>query len=197
MQPPERTDPDPPAAPDDEGGSGPTPPATKRLVGLLLAGFGGLMMCIGALMPWVRTSLVGAPANVSPTYYGIDLPDGKVVLALGVVVLIALLVTRMASASLARTAALVIIIASFAGVGVTAVTLISAESRFKDSAVEDLLAQVDDPTAEMRSQIEELIDLQLSAGPFAVIGGGILAMAGGALTLAWARTRGRTDTPDA
>ncbi|HEY6566035.1 MAG TPA: hypothetical protein VI341_00835 [Actinomycetota bacterium] len=186
------TQPSPSEGVDLPGASGPTPPATARLVGLLLTALGGLLMCVGALMPWVRTSLEGAPADFSPTYFGIDIPDGKVVLVLGVIIIAALIVSRLSkAASLARSASLVIIVAAFAGVGITTVTLITADSRFHDSAVDDIIEQIDSPTDEMRAQADELIDLQLASGPFAAIGGGILAVVGGAFTLAWANARAR------
>jgi hypothetical protein len=172
----------------------PTPSDTKQLTGLLLGGLGGLLTCVGALMPWVRTTFEDAPDEVSPTWIGIDLTDGKVVFGLGIVVLAGLIVSRLAkSMSLARTAALVVIVAAFAAVGVAAVTLVTADSRFRDSTVEDILSTIGSTTDEVRSQIEELIDLELAAGPFAVIGGGILAVVGGALTLAWARSCMRGD----
>jgi hypothetical protein len=187
-------DPQPDASGDVDlpGAHGPTPSSTTRLAGALLAGFGGLLMCIGALMPWVRTSVEGAPDEVSPTYFGIDLVDGKVVLGLGVIVLVALVVSRVgASASLPRTAALVIIVAAFAGVGITTVTLLTADARFHDSAVDAVMDQIDSPTDEMRQQADELLNLELSSGPFAAIGGGILAVAGGAFTLASTNARSR------
>jgi hypothetical protein len=191
-----RTDMDPQPDPSDDvalpGAHGPTPSSTTQLAGVLLAGFGGLLMCIGALMPWIRVAVEGAPAEASPTYFGIDLVDGEVVLGLGVIVLIGLVVSRVgASASLPRTAALVIIVAAFAGVGITTVTLLTADARFRDPAVDAVLDQVDSPTDAMRRQADQLVDLELSSGPFAAIGGGILAVAGGAFTLAWANARSR------
>lgn len=185
-----------PQPPDDDtappGVSGPTPPATKRLAGLLLVALGALLMGIGALMPWVRTSYAEIPDEVSPTYFGIDLADGKVVLGLAVVILVALIVSRVArSVSVARAAALVIIVAAFAGAGVAVFTLFSADARVRDSAVETLLKAAGDPTDEQRASIEEDTELKLAVGPFAAIGGGILAVVGGALTLAWANALAR------
>jgi hypothetical protein len=149
-------------------------------------------MIIGALMPWIRTSLRGAPDELALSYLGIDLPDGKFVLGLGVILVAASLVCWLAgSASVARVASLVIVVAAFAGVGITTVTLISADARFQDSVVSDILDQIDNPTDQMRSDVDSLLTLELSAGPFAVIGGGILAVAGGALTFSWANRRAR------
>jgi hypothetical protein len=173
--------------------TGPTPPSTKQLVGLLLGGLGGMLLCIGALMPWVRTTFVGIPDEISPTYVGIDLPDGKVVFALGVAVLAGLIASRfVASATHARWAAIVAIVAGFAAVGVV-VVMVFTSSRFQDSAVESVLAQFESPTAEMASQVEELIGLDFSAGPFVAIGGGVLALVGGALVLAAANPRRREE----
>ncbi len=60
----------------------PTPTArSMRLAGFGLTALGGLLIGVGALMPWIRSSLAGLPDALSPTYYGIDLPDGLIVLA--------------------------------------------------------------------------------------------------------------------
>lgn len=156
-----------------------------------------MLVCIGALMPWVRTTFVGIPDEISPTYVGIDIADGKVVFGLGIAVLAGLITSRfVASASNARWAAVVAIVAGFAAMGVV-VVMVFTSSRFQDSAVESVLAQFESPTAEMRAQVEELIGLELSAGPFVSIGGGVLAVVGGALTLAAVNPRtveeGETD----
>jgi hypothetical protein len=151
-----------------------------------------MLMIIGALMPWIRTSVRGAPEGLALSYLGIDLPDGKIVFGLGVILVAASLVCLLAaSPSIARIAALVIVVAAFAGVGITTVTLITADSRFQDSVVSDILDQIDNPTDQMRSDVDSLLTLELSAGPFAVIGGGILAVVGGALTFSWANRRAR------
>lgn len=162
-----------------------TPPSTMRLVGFLTSGFGGLLICVGSLLPWVRTSLEGLPPDLSPTYYGIDNPDGIVVLVLGIIVLVcAMLARSSASAGLRRGCALAAIIASLIAFGVTTVALVTADSRFQDTAVDDVLESIDSPTADERAQVDELIDLQLAAGPFAAIGGAILGIAGGAMLVA-------------
>jgi hypothetical protein len=174
-----------------------TPRPTMRLVGFLTAGFGGLLICVGALMPWVRTSLEGLPTNLSPTYYGIDIADGVVVLVLGAVVLICVLVARLTGSRLAqRACAVVAIVASLIAMGVTIATLVTADSRFQDTAVDDVLTNIDSPTADERAQVDQLIDLQLAAGPFAAIGGAILGIAGGAMLVSGAsRSEADGDSP--
>ena len=150
-----------------------------------------MLVCIGALMPWVRTTFVGIPDEISPTYVGIDIADGKVVFGLGIAVLAGLIAS------------------SVRRVGVECplgggrrdrrgvrrdgrrVVMVFTSSRFQDSAVESVLAQFESPTAEMHAQVEELIGLELSAGPFVAIGGGVLAVVGGALTLAAVNPRDR------
>ena len=49
---------------------------SMRLAGFGLTALGGLLIGVGALLPWIRSSLEGLPDEFSPTYYGIDLPDG-------------------------------------------------------------------------------------------------------------------------
>ena len=80
--------------------------ASMRLAGFGLTALGGLLIGVGALMPWVRSGLEDVPDELSLTYYGIDLPDGRIALAAAVVVLAGLVVARFAApARYRRTAA--------------------------------------------------------------------------------------------
>jgi hypothetical protein len=161
-----------------------------RLAGFGLTALGGMLIGVGALMPWIRTSLEGIPDAYSPTYYGIDLPDGKVALAAAVVVLGGLAITRLTSSPRARRiAAGAVVAASFVALAIAGAAIVSAASRFEPPAVDDILADLDpsgDATPEQREQVEELVETRLAPGPFAVLGGGVLGIVGGVLLLSWA-----------
>jgi hypothetical protein len=171
---------------------------SKRLAGFGLAGFGlaalgGLLIGVGALMPWIRSSVEGLPDEFSPTYYGIDLADGMVALLAGLVMLLALAATRIASSPGGRrTAAIVVIAASAVAFTAAGVAVITAASRFEEPAVDEVVAGTfgDDVTPEQRGQIEDLIQIRLAPAAFAVLGGGLLGVVGGVMLLSWAR---RTD----
>jgi hypothetical protein len=142
-------------------------------------------------LPWVRTGLEGIPDAYSPTYYGIDLPDGLVELALGVVMLVCLGITRVSSGGRAtRPAAGVLIAASVFAIVVAAVSIATAPARFESDAVADVLADLGPggtATAEQRAEVERLMEVRLAQGPFVALGGGALGVLGGLLVLSWAR----------
>jgi hypothetical protein len=162
-----------------------------RLAGFLTSVLGGALVCIGALLPWVRTGLEGLPDAASPTYYGIDLPDGVVVLALGVVMLICLGVTRVSSGGRpARVAAGLLIAASFLTIAIAGASLATAPARFEADAVDDVLADLapeGTATDEQRAQVEQLMEVRLAPGPFVALGGGMLGVLGGIMVLSWVR----------
>lgn len=169
----------------------PTRDASKRLAAFGLTAFGGLLIGVGALMPWIRTSLQGLADGLSPTYFGIDLPDGVVALIAAFVVLGGLAVARLADSWRLRTAgAAAVVIGAFVALGAAGVAVVTAAERFEPTVVRDVLADLDpsgNATAEQREEVEELVETRLAAGPFIVVAGGGLATAGGLLLLSFAR----------
>lgn len=165
--------------------------SSLRLAGFLAAALGAALVCIGALLPWVRTGLEGLPDTFSPTYHGIDLPDGLVALALGVIMLAGLGITRVSSGGgAARIAAGVLIAASLLAVVVAGTSIATAPARFESDAVDDVLADLGPggtATADQRAEVERLMEVRLAQGPFVVLGGGALGALGGILVLWWAR----------
>ena len=175
--------------------------STMRLAGFGLTAFGGLLAGVGALMPWIISSLTGFPDGLSPTYYGIDLPDGLVVLAAAVVVLVGLAITRLTSSRRARRlAAGTIIGASFVAFAVAGLAALTAAGRFEPVAVDDVLADLDpsgDATAVQRAQVEELVETRLATGPFVVLAGSVLGLAGGLLVISWTTRDGEPRSAEA
>ena len=174
---------------------------SRRLAGFGLTALAGLLIGIGSLLPWIRSSLEGLPDASSPTYYGIDLPDGVIALVAAAVVLVGLAITQLTTSTPARkTAAGAVIAASIFAIAVAGAAVVTATSRFEPTAVDDVLAELDPAggaTQEQREQAEELIVIRLAPAPFAVIGGGLVGVAGGVLLLSWAnRVREQPDSVD-
>ncbi len=163
---------------------------SMRLAGFGLAALAGLLIGVGSLLPWIRASLEELPGAFAPTYYGVDLPDGIVTLAAAAVVLIGLAVTRLASSPLARrVAAGAVVAASFVAFAVAGAALVTAPARVEQTAVDDILAELDpsgNATEEQRSEIEDLVTAPLAPGSFVVVGGGLAGIVGGLLLLSWA-----------
>ncbi len=170
---------------------------SMRLAGFGLTALGGLLIGVGALMPWIRSSLEGLPDSFSPTYFGIDLPDGLIALTAAAVVLVGLAITRLASSPRARRAAAgAIVAASFVASAVAGAALVTATGRFESTAVDDILGDLDpsgNATEEQRAQVEDLVEIRLAPGPFAVLGGGLLAVVGGVLLFSWASRAGEIE----
>jgi hypothetical protein len=185
---------------DPSGASEPTvggdPNLSLRLAGFGLTALGGLLIGIGSLLPWIRSSLEGLPEAISPTYHGIDIPEGLVALGAGLVVLVALAMTRLASSAGARKAAAVAVIAaSIVAIAAAGAAVVSARERIESTAVDDILGELNptgEPTAQQRAEVEELVVTTIAPGPFAVLGGGLLGALGGVLLLSWA---GRNTPP--
>ncbi len=65
----------------------------------------------------------------------------------------------------------------------------TAPARVEQTAVDDILAELDpsgNATEEQRRQIEDLVTAPLAPGPFVVVGGGLAGIVGGVLLLSWA-----------
>jgi hypothetical protein len=142
-----------------------------RAVGFLFATLGGLLAGIATMLMWIEESQE-LPDVLRPTFLGIDLPDGKVVLALSVVIIIASLVSRKGGGSTPRRgAAVLVVVAAFITIGIAGAALVTASSRFK-------------PT------------VGVGLGIWLALAGGVIALAGGVMTLAWATAQMPVSDPD-
>jgi hypothetical protein len=172
---------DAPAAPPDEG---------LRALGFLVTVAGGLAAGIGSMLEWVSVDLVDV-RDVPSVYPGIDLTEGKVALALAVIAVVAVLVSRVgATATSRRGAVIVVIVAGIAITGIAAVDAITAEERFVEDEIERQATSVGRDAAdipeELRTTLEERIRASLGIGIWVTFAGGLLTATGGVLTLVWA-----------
>jgi hypothetical protein len=164
------------------------PSPRLRTAGFLCAVLGALLAGAATMLIWIQTSIKDLPPQLIPTYLGIDLPDGLVVLGLAVVIVIAVLVSRTGSAPRGRRGpAVVVIVASFIVIGVSGAAIVTAASRFEPTVVDDILAIVapDGATPQQRAAVDAQVETNVGTGPWLALAGGVLALAGGIMTLAW------------
>jgi Ca2+/Na+ antiporter len=157
------------ASADDET---PIPFYGLRVAGFLITVVGALLAGVGAIQAWIDVSPKDQNLAVLTIHdVGIDLWQGKVVLALAVVALVAVLVTRIGASSRSRKiAAAVLLCTGLAIVGVAVYTV----ARGADDAIEAI------------AQAERLDDqASLLIGVWLTLGGGVLVIVGAALTLMW------------
>ncbi len=169
-------------------------PSPLRLAGFLTTVAGGLLAGVGATLTWVTVGIEVAEGIDSVTK-GIDLWDGQVVLACALVMLIAVLVTRMASSDgLRRSFAAVVIGAGFVTLAVATAFVLSATTRFdpvEDDALVSAIAEASGvPEDQVRASIDDTLEelgafTTVGPGPYLAIAGGLAGVVGGVLVLAW------------
>jgi Tryptophan-associated transmembrane protein (Trp_oprn_chp) len=173
-----------------------SPPSSLRLTGFLLTVVGALLLGVGSLLTWVTVGLAGQSQLDSVTV-GVDILDGKLVLACAVILLLCVLATRMATEPTMRTAlAAAIVVGGVVAASVAVVFLVTAHGRFDPVSNDDLIqklatalqAPVDTVREQLRATLEALGGFtRVGIGPAFAIAGGILAGAGGAVTILWTR----------
>ena len=176
-------------------------PTPLRLVGFLCTAAGGLLVALGSLQTWATTSLQGdAKGVLTSVHRGTDLLDGKVLLALGVLMLLWQLAMRgVGSAGARRSLAVVILAAGLAAAILGTIDVARAKDRFTgskgqlDQQAAAIAAQSGEPVDLVRGQLlhqyDTLVHVKVGIGLWLVIVGGLLGAAGGALGLAWASTK--------
>lgn len=173
-------------------------PTRLRLAGFLCLAWGAVLAGIGATREW---AVVGFPGDergaVDVSWKGMDAWEGKVVLFCAVVALLALLAIRLTRAAGARRALAILLVA----LGLACAILpimdgVRARDRFGgrngvDRMAEVLAVELELPEDVVREQLADQFDLQLRVvvGPGLWLSaiGGVLLVAGGALSLLWIR----------
>lgn len=175
-------------------------PTPLRLAGFLALAAGAVVAGIGATRDW---AIVGFPEDrtgaVDVSYRGTDVWEGKVVLLVAVGALLAMLAIRLASA--ASTRSLIAGLLILFGLVCAALPLVDAAraaDRFGgggglDRIAESLALERDLPEDEVRELLErrfgEALRVDVEAGLWSSAAGGVLLVAGGALSVAWASRR--------
>jgi hypothetical protein len=81
---------------------------------------------------------------------------------------------------------------------VSGAAIVTAASRFEPTVVDDTLAILapDGATAQQRTDVETFVEVQVGAGPWLSLAGGVLALGGGIMTLAWASAASSASDPE-
>lgn len=165
-------------------------PEPLRLVGFLVTVAGALLAGIGSVLTWLTTGFAGLESPVK----GTDLWEGSVVLACAVVMLVAVLVTRLAaSGGLRRVAAVAVIVAGLVALGVAAsfwLTGNDEEPQLDDASVTAIAEasglSEDEVRERVSASLEELDAFsEVGPGPAVAALGGLAGALGGVLVLAW------------
>jgi hypothetical protein len=171
-------------------------PTFLRLAGFLLTLVGAVVIGVGAgRVTWVTQGIRGAEI-VSPSIPGTDTPDGRLALVSAVVMLVAVLLSRLLHTPTARkTAAAIVIACGILCVALSGAFLLTASSRYEWFESERLSEALGVSEAELAAMLraEGVVGFtELGTGPYLVLLGGALGTLGGILVLAWAS---RTESP--
>jgi hypothetical protein len=168
-------------------------PTPLRLFGFVFTALGGLLIALGSISDWATVVFLGQtfPDSATP---GIDVPEGKLVLALGVLMLGGIVAMRLArTVGIRRLLAGGICIAAAAAITVAAFDVVRADDRFGGYAVDKLAEQLSAssglPLEQARNRVEAFIgtegSIDIGLGLWLVLSGGVLGLVGGLLDLAW------------
>lgn len=175
--------------------------STARPTGLRLGGFvcvalGAVLAGVGATREWVA---VGFSADIRHaadlSIHGIDVWEGKVVLFAAAAALLVLLAMRISgSPSTRRGLAILLIVLGAACIALPVIDAVRAHDRFAGSEgleryVASLSVKLGLPKDVIREQLSDRLDQELrvevSSGLWLAVAGGVLLVAGGALSVAW------------
>lgn len=110
-------------------------------------------------------------------------------LALCVIALLAVLVTRVGAVDTSRRgAAVVVLLAGIALAGIALGIVASADRRFVGDAIAEI-AELGGIDADAAAFLEELLEVRLGLGVWLTLAGGLVTAAGGLVTLRWASRR--------
>jgi Tryptophan-associated transmembrane protein (Trp_oprn_chp) len=179
--------------------------STARPTGLRVAGFvcvalGAVLAGVGATREWVAVGFTSDTQHAADlSVHGIDVWEGKVVLFAAAAALLVLLAMRITgSPGTRRGLAVVLIVLGALCIALPVVDAVRARDRFAgsegmDRFVSSLSVKLGLPEDVIRDQLSAQLDkelrVQVSPGLWITIAGGVLLVAGGALSVAWTGKR--------
>jgi uncharacterized membrane protein YeiB len=180
-------------------------PTGLRLAGTVCVALGAIAAGVGATREWAT---IGFPADVEHaadvSMHGIDVWEGKVVVFAAVAALLVMLAMRISgSRGTRRGLAIALIVLGVLCVALPVADAAGAEDRFGgvegvDRLAKTLSVQLGLPEEVVREHLSDLLaqDLrvEISAGLWITVAGGVLLVAGGVLGLAWVRREGARAT---
>lgn len=161
-------------------------PTNLRLAGFVATALGGLLLGLGAVAAW---------GKIGPTdTKGIDIPEGKVALAVAAFVLLSIPAIRVAGGRVGRrTIAWMVIVGSLLAAGLAVWALADATTRIGGVAIDReahrIALETGLPEADLKRQLERLTDVQIEPGVWLTVAGGALGAIGGVLSVVWANRR--------
>jgi hypothetical protein len=172
-------------------------PTPLRLFGFLFTAVGGLLIALGAISDWATVVFLGG-AFPDSAAKGIDVLEGKVALGLGIFMLVAIVVMRLArSAGARRAIALLMTVSALAALAIGVVDVVRAQDRFGGYTVDQTAKQIakdsGQPLDQVRADVQGVIDryasIDLGWGIWLVVAGGVIGTIGGLLDIAWVGQR--------
>jgi hypothetical protein len=172
-------------------------PSPLRLWGFLLTVVGGGALALGALSSWAAVSIGGSSVGAVPTK-GIDLWQGWIALALGTLIVVAIMALRFVRPQRRGAVAVAIVAMGLLALALAVWCVVALEDVVQDTGVDALVsmvaAQLGLSATQARELVEEAlgsagIEVQAQAGLWLTVVGAALATVGGVLDLAWVRRK--------
>jgi hypothetical protein len=180
---------------------------TKRsglgITGFAVSALTGFLLAIGSLLVWAKFRLGGAGGQVF-SIHGTDTVEGKIVLAAGLVIVVAALLLRVGKTEKGRPiAGVIIVIAAIVGGATTGYFATNAKTKYEDKPLIEFAQKVSQesglPAAAAAQHEKEMIaagkvaeTFSLGIGVWIALASAIAALVGGILAFVWARRTSRT-----
>jgi hypothetical protein len=171
-------------------------PSPLRLWGFLLTVLGGALLAFGSINDWAAVTLGNTVENVVPTK-GIDVWQGKVTLALGVLIIVSIVALRAVAAERRLAVAVAIIVLGAIALALALWCAASLGSVTGDAGVATLTKALEQQGASASEALKLITQMlnkygiraEARPGLWMTVGGAVLALIGGVVDLLWVRRK--------
>ena len=175
-------------------------PTALRVAGFACVALGAVLAGVGATREWVAVGFTSDTQHAADlSVHGIDVWEGKVVLFAAAAALLVLLAMRISgSPGTRRSLAIVLIVLGALCIALPVVDAVRARDRFAGAeGLERFVASLsvklglpkDVIREQLSGQLEKELRVEVSPGLWLTAAGGVLLVAGGALSVAWSGKR--------